>query len=108
MYAEMLGDKIDEFNSNVFLINTGWTGGGYGVGSRINLTYTRAMVHAALEGELNTIETKKDPIFVLEIPIHVPGVPDRSLLPRNTWSDPSKYDEEAISLEIGRATCRQK
>ncbi|HLS61586.1 MAG TPA: phosphoenolpyruvate carboxykinase (ATP) [Virgibacillus sp.] len=98
MYAEMLGDKIDEFNSNVFLINTGWTGGGYGVGSRINLTYTRAMVHAALEGELNTIETKKDPIFGLEIPIHVPGVPDRILVPRNTWSDPAKYDEEAISL----------
>src|SRR5690625_3187758 len=98
MYAEMLGDKIDEFNSNVFLINTGWTGGGYGVGSRINLTYTRAMVHAALEGELNTIETKKDPIFGLEIPIHVPGVPDRILIPRNTWSDPAKYDEEAISL----------
>src|SRR5690625_1015653 len=98
VYAEMLGDKIDEFNSNVFLINTGWTGGGYGVGSRINLTYTRAMVHAALEGELNTIETKQDPIFGLEIPIHVPGVPDRILEPRNTWSDPAKYDEEAISL----------
>src|SRR5699024_7225407 len=54
-YAEMLGEKIDQFNSNVFLVNTGWTGGSYGVGERMKLSYTRAMIHAALEGELNTI-----------------------------------------------------
>ena len=77
-YAEMLGEKIAEHNANVFLVNTGWTGGEYGVGSRMKLSYTRAMVQAALEGELNNVETVKDEIFGLEIPLHVPGVPDRS------------------------------
>src|SRR5690606_2676686 len=78
-YASMLGEKIDQYNTNVFLINTGWTGGSYGVGSRIRLSYTRAMVHAALEGELNNVETTKDEIFGLEIPTHVAGVPDEVL-----------------------------
>src|SRR5699024_6741560 len=92
-YARMLGNKIDQHNANVFLVNTGWTGGPYGVGERIKLAYTRAMVHAALEGELNSVETTKDEFFGLEIPLHVPGVPDEVLIPRNTWSDKDAYDE---------------
>ncbi|MEN1970300.1 phosphoenolpyruvate carboxykinase (ATP) [Lentibacillus sp. N15] len=99
-YAEMLGDKIDQFQSNVFLINTGWTGGSYGVGKRMKLSYTRAMVHSALEGELNTVETVKDNIFGLEMPMHVPGVPDDVLVPRNTWADPAAYDKAAKELAM--------
>ncbi|WP_284141483.1 MULTISPECIES: phosphoenolpyruvate carboxykinase (ATP) [unclassified Virgibacillus] len=99
-YAEMLGEKIDQHNSNVFLVNTGWTGGSYGVGSRMKLSYTRAMVHAALEGELNTVETVQDGIFGLEIPMHVPGVPDEVLIPRLTWSDKNAYDKAAQELAL--------
>ena len=97
-YAEMLGEKIDQFNANVFLVNTGWTGGSYGVGERIKLSYTRAMIHAALEGELNTIETIRDEVFGLNIPAHVPGVPDEVLVPKKTWSDPKAYDKAAKQL----------
>ncbi|TFJ92816.1 phosphoenolpyruvate carboxykinase (ATP) [Lentibacillus salicampi] len=97
-YAEMLGDKIDQYSSSVFLVNTGWTGGSYGVGNRMKLSYTRAMVHAALEGELNNIETVTDDIFGLNIPLHVPGVPDEVLVPRNAWGDQQAYDTEAQEL----------
>ncbi|WP_042143054.1 phosphoenolpyruvate carboxykinase (ATP) [Paucisalibacillus sp. EB02] len=97
-YASMLGEKIDQYNTNVFLINTGWTGGSYGVGSRIRLSYTRAMVHAALEGELNNVETIKDEIFGLEIPTHVAGVPDEVLVPKNTWEDQEAYVTAAKNL----------
>lgn len=97
-YADMLGKKIDQYNSNVFLVNTGWTGGSYGVGSRMKLSYTRAMIHAALEGELNNIETVTDDIFGLQIPVHVAGVPDEVLIPRNTWGDQAAYEEAAHSL----------
>src|SRR5699024_9725018 len=99
-YAEMLGEKIDQFNSNVCLVNTGWTGGAYGVGSRMKLSYTRAMIHAALEGELNTVETTNDAIFGLDIPMHVPGVPDEVLIPKNTWLDKDAYDIEAKALAM--------
>ncbi|ASN04926.1 phosphoenolpyruvate carboxykinase (ATP) [Virgibacillus necropolis] len=99
-YAKMLGEKIDQFNSNVFLVNTGWTGGSYGVGNRMKLSYTRAMVHAALEGELNTVETTKDDIFGFETPMHVPGVPDEVLVPKNTWEDKEAYDTEAKKLAM--------
>ncbi len=99
-YAEMLGEKIDKFNTNVFLVNTGWTGGVYGVGERMQLSYTRAMVHAALEGELNTIETIKDETFGLNIPAHVPGVPDEVLVPRNAWGNADGYDAEAQKLAM--------
>ncbi len=97
-YAEMLGDKIDEHNAQVYLVNTGWTGGEYGVGSRMKLQYTRAMVHAALEGELNHVETVKDDIFGLNIPLHVPGVPDEVLQPNKTWADRSAYEKKAKEL----------
>jgi phosphoenolpyruvate carboxykinase (ATP) len=97
-YAEMLGDKIDEHNAKVYLVNTGWTGGAYGTGSRMKLAYTRAMVQAALEGELANIETIKDEIFGLDIPLHVPGVPDEVLQPIKTWADPAAYKEAATDL----------
>ena len=97
-YAEMLGEKISQHNANVFLVNTGWTGGAYGVGSRMKLSYTRAMVQAALEGELTNVETKKDDIFGLEIPLHVPGVPDHVLQPNQTWSNQEAYKEKAKEL----------
>lgn len=100
VYAEMLGEKINQYRSNVFLVNTGWTGGPYGVGNRMKLSYTRAMIHAALEGELNAVETVTDNIFGLHIPIHVPGVPDEVLIPRNTWQDKAAYDQEAQALAL--------
>ncbi|MEJ9228633.1 phosphoenolpyruvate carboxykinase (ATP) [Peribacillus butanolivorans] len=97
-YAEMLGDKIDEHSAKVYLVNTGWTGGAYGTGSRMKLAYTRAMVQAALEGELANIETIKDDIFGLDIPLHVPGVPDEVLQPIKTWADPAAYKQTATAL----------
>ncbi|MCM3575806.1 MULTISPECIES: phosphoenolpyruvate carboxykinase (ATP) [Mesobacillus] len=97
-YAEMLGEKIDEHNAKVFLVNTGWTGGEYGTGSRMKLAYTRAMVQAALEGELNNVETVKDEIFGLDIPAHVPGVPDDVLQPVKTWNDEEAYYAKANEL----------
>ncbi|SFD93371.1 phosphoenolpyruvate carboxykinase (ATP) [Lentibacillus persicus] len=99
-YAEMLGEKIDQFNSNVFLVNTGWTGGSFGVGKRMKLSHTRAMIHSALEGELNNIETVTDDIFGLDIPVHVPGVPDEVLVPKNAWDDKASYENEAKSLAM--------
>lgn len=97
-YAAMLGEKIVEHNAQVFLVNTGWTGGEYGKGSRMKLSYTRAMVQAALEGKLNDTETKKDEIFGLEIPLHVPGVPDQVLQPIQTWEDAEEYNKKAKEL----------
>lgn len=97
-YAEMLGEKMTEHNTNVFLVNTGWTGGEYGVGSRMKLSYTRAMIHAALEGELNHVETVKDPIFGLHIPLHIPGVPDEVLQPKKTWASEEAYEQKAKEL----------
>lgn len=99
-YADMLGQKIDQYDANVFLVNTGWTGGSYGVGNRMKLSYTRAMIHAALEGELNNIETITDDIFGLKIPVHVAGVPDEVLVPKNTWEDKDAYEDAAKSLAM--------
>ncbi|WP_096189821.1 phosphoenolpyruvate carboxykinase (ATP) [Evansella halocellulosilytica] len=97
-YAKMLGEKINEHNVEVFLVNTGWSGGPYGVGKRMNLPYTRAMVQAALEGELNSAETVTDQIFGLHVPKHCPGVPDEVLQPRDTWTDQEAYDQKAKEL----------
>ncbi|GIN21718.1 phosphoenolpyruvate carboxykinase (ATP) [Siminovitchia fordii] len=97
-YAEMLGKKIDEHGVQVFLVNTGWTGGSYGVGKRMNLAYTRAMVQAALNGELDNVETTKDDVFGLSIPLHVPGVPDEVLQPIKTWDDEDAYKTKAKEL----------
>ncbi|ARK31794.1 phosphoenolpyruvate carboxykinase (ATP) [Halalkalibacter krulwichiae] len=97
-YAEMLGEKIDQHDVDVFLVNTGWSGGPYGVGNRMNLKYTRAMVQAALSGELRSVETKTDELFGLHIPLQCPGVPDNVLQPRETWKDKAAYDEKAKEL----------
>jgi phosphoenolpyruvate carboxykinase (ATP) len=97
-YAEMLGNKMEENDVNVWLINTGWTGGPYGIGHRMKLSYTRAMITAALEGKLDNVATEKDPIFGVAIPTAVPGVPTEVLTPRNTWQDRAAYDEKAKYL----------
>ncbi|WP_400192292.1 phosphoenolpyruvate carboxykinase (ATP) [Hymenobacter sp. B81] len=97
-YAEMLGKKMEEHEVNVWLINTGWSGGSYGVGSRMKLPYTRAMITAALEGKLSDVEFTKHPIFGVEVPAAVPGVPTEILDPRNTWADQEAYDKTAASL----------
>ncbi len=98
VYAEMLGEKILQHDVNVFLVNTGWSGGPYGVGDRIKLSYTRAMIQAALLGELDGVDTTEDAIFGLHVPTQCPGVPDEVLLPKQTWSDPQAYDKKAKEL----------
>ena len=98
-YAEMLGKKMDENpNINVWLINTGWTGGSYGVGHRMKLGYTRTMITAALNGQLDQVKFTKHPIFGMSVPGAVPGVPSEILDPRNTWADKEAYDKTAASL----------
>ncbi len=94
----MLGKKIDEHGAKVFLVNTGWTGGGYGTGKRMNLAHTRAMVQAAIEGDLDNAEMITDDIFGLHIPLHIPGVPDEVLQPAKTWDDQEAYKEKANFL----------
>jgi phosphoenolpyruvate carboxykinase (ATP) len=98
-YAKMLGDKVEKHQVNVWLVNTGWTGGPYGIGERMSLPYTRAMIHAALNGELDVVPTHPDPHFGLYIPESCPGVPDEILDPRNTWEDKQAYDEQARKLK---------
>ncbi|MBA3853739.1 MAG: phosphoenolpyruvate carboxykinase (ATP), partial [Gemmatimonas sp.] len=97
-YAEMLGELLKEHGSQVWLVNTGWSGGPYGVGARMKLPYTRAMVRAALSGALEKEDTITDPIFGLHLPVHVDGVPNEVLNPRNTWKDSAAYDEQAKKL----------
>ncbi|HEY0020949.1 MAG TPA: phosphoenolpyruvate carboxykinase (ATP) [Longimicrobium sp.] len=98
VYAEMLGDKLREHDARVWLVNTGWTGGPYGEGSRMKLSYTRAMVRAALAGQLDDVETATAPFFGLQIPTSVPGVPSEVLNPRDTWADAAAYDAKASEL----------
>ncbi len=98
VYAEMLGERIKKHGSRCWLVNTGWTGGAYGVGSRMKLKYTRAMLNAALDGRLDDVETFTDPIFGLHIPKEVPGVPSEVLDPKSTWDDPDAYDAQAQKL----------
>ena len=97
-YAEMLGEKIAESNVKVWLINTGWSGGEYGVGSRIKLKYTRAMITAALEGKLDNVEYTTHEVFGLAMPNECEHVPTEMLHPKNTWADKSAYDAKAINL----------
>ena len=98
VYADLLGQKIEEHGSRVWLVNTGWTGGPYGVGERMKLKYTRAMVRAALAGQLDGVETTESPFFRLHIPVEVPGVPSEVLIPRNTWPDKDAFDRQALDL----------
>jgi phosphoenolpyruvate carboxykinase (ATP) len=98
VYARMLSEKLARHGARVFLLNTGWTGGPYGVGQRIKLSATRAMVRAALTGALDEAETYTDPVFGLHVPLHIPGVPDAILRPRSTWRNPNAYDAKARDL----------
>ncbi len=98
IYAGMLGKKMQEHQTDVYLINTGWTGGPYGVGKRMKLSYTRKMVDAALEGLLKDVEYEYDKLFHVNIPKEVPGVPSEILFPKNTWKDPKAYDRTAKKL----------
>ena len=97
-YAEMLAEKIREFGSNVWLVNTGWTGGGYGVGSRISLPYTRAIIDAIHSGDLDDVACQEDETFGFQVPAECPGVPAELLVPKNTWEDKEAYDAGAAKL----------
>ncbi len=97
-YAEMLSAKMKENEVNVWLVNTGWTGGPYGVGSRMKLKYTRAMISSALEGKLDNVEFEQHPIFGLAMPKECENVPTEVLNPRNTWRDKEAYDKKAKTL----------
>jgi phosphoenolpyruvate carboxykinase (ATP) len=97
-YAELLGAKIRQQGVKVWLVNTGWSGGPHGIGSRINLTWTRAMISAALEGRLDHVEYKEHPVFGMAMPASCPGVPGELLNPRQTWTDAEAYDKMAAQL----------
>lgn len=97
-YAHMLGDKMQNHKANVWLVNTGWTGGAFGVGTRMKLSYTRAMITAAFHGELDKVKYETHPVFGVAYPVTCPNVPDDVLNPRNTWSDKNAYDEKANDL----------
>jgi phosphoenolpyruvate carboxykinase (ATP) len=98
VYADLLGKKMSEHKANCWLVNTGWSGGPYGEGQRMKISYTRAMIRAILNGSLADVETKPDPIFGLNIPVACPDVPPEVLIPRNTWKDQTAYDEKARDL----------
>jgi phosphoenolpyruvate carboxykinase (ATP) len=98
VYANLLGQKIARHKVNVWLVNTGWIRGPYGIGKRIEIDYTRAIVRAALDGALKDVPTVPDPIFGIEVPVSCPGVPTEILVPRNTWADKKAYDAQARKL----------
>jgi phosphoenolpyruvate carboxykinase (ATP) len=98
VYASLLAEKVEQHHSKLWLVNTGWTGGPFGEGSRIKLAYTRAMVRAALHGDLDDVETVTDPVFGFAIPKNVPNVPSEVLSPRATWKNPDAYDARARDL----------
>ncbi|HEX8230336.1 MAG TPA: phosphoenolpyruvate carboxykinase [Chloroflexia bacterium] len=97
-YARLLGEKIRQHGADVWLVNTGWSGGAYGKGKRMSIAHTRAMVSAALDGSLAQVPTVTDPIFGLQVPTSCPGVPSEVLTPRNTWQDKDAYDQAARNL----------
>ena len=97
-YAELLGQKMERYGVNAWFVNTGWTGGPYGIGERMAINHTRAIVNAVLDGQLDEVATTTDPIFGLDIPVRCPGVPEAVLEPRNTWNDKEAYDTQARKL----------
>jgi phosphoenolpyruvate carboxykinase (ATP) len=97
-YAQLLGERIARHGANVWLVNTGWTGGPYGVGQRMSIAHTRAIISAALDGSLAGVETRPDPVFGFAVPTSCPGVPAEVLNPRNTWADKDAYDTTARNL----------
>ena len=98
VYARMLGERLDQHGAAIWLVNTGWTGGPYGIGHRMNITHTRQMVRAALNGKLTGVPTVTDPIFGVEVPTSCPDVPSEVLRPRDTWADADAYDRQARKL----------
>ena len=98
VYAKLLGERIAEHGSRVWLVNTGWTGGAYGTGTRMEISHTRAIVTAALSGALSDVDYVRDPVFNVDIPVAVPGVPASVLQPRGTWHDGAEYDAQARRL----------
>jgi phosphoenolpyruvate carboxykinase (ATP) len=98
VYAELLGNKIDKHKANVYLVNTGWSGGPYGVGKRMKIPYTRAMINAAIDGSLEKVSYEIDPIFKVSIPKECPSVPAEVLNPRNVWADKAEYEKMATKL----------
>jgi len=98
VYAKLLGEKINQHNTVVYLVNTGWSGGAYGVGTRIKIKYSRAMVTAALTGKLDIVKYRHDDLFNLDIPTEVENVPPEILDPKNTWVDKDSYDLSARKL----------
>jgi phosphoenolpyruvate carboxykinase (ATP) len=98
VYANMLGERISKHSSRVYLINTGWTGGPYGIGKRMDLNYTRKMVSAAINGDLESVNYRHDKIFNLDIPLSCPGLPSKILDPSSTWSDSHNYSVAARRL----------
>lgn len=98
VYARMLGEKMAQHRAKCWLVNTGWNGGPYGEGQRIKITYTRRMVQAALDGELDQVPMRKDPIFGILVPTACEGIPMEILNPRQTWQDPEAYDRQAVGL----------
>jgi phosphoenolpyruvate carboxykinase (ATP) len=94
----MFGEKIKKHHVKVWMINTGWSGGPYGVGKRMRLVYTRAMITAVLEGKLDHVEYEAHPVFGMMMPKECPGVPSEILNPRNTWEDKNEYDKKARDL----------
>jgi phosphoenolpyruvate carboxykinase (ATP) len=98
VYAKLLGERIEQHKAKVWLVNTGWTGGPHGVGSRMKIAHTRAMINAALSGQLDSVKYRHDAVFNLEVPETVPGVPSEALNPRQTWKDQAAYDAQAKKL----------
>jgi len=98
LYAKLLGERIAKHNVNVWLVNTGWTGGAYGVGSRMKIAHTRAMINAALSGALQNVGYNKDAVFNLDVPKSCPNVSPEVLTPRETWKDKAAYDAQAAKL----------
>ena len=97
-YAEMLAERIERHGARAWLVNTGWTGGPHGVGSRIKLAHTRAIIDAIHDGSLQVAPTREDPIFGLHVPTFCPGMPAPMAIPRNTWPEPQAYDLTARRL----------
>ena len=98
VYADLLEQRLAEHKANVWLVNTGWSGGPYGIGNRMKISHTRAMVTAVLDGRLREVKTEPHPVFGIHVPVAIPGVPANVLNPRDTWQDKNAYDEKAQAL----------
>ena len=109
VYAELLAKRMSEHDTRCILLNTGWTGGPHGVGSRMSLKHTRTLLNAALSGDFDESALVTQPILNLRMPTSCEGVPDEILNPRETWDDPSEYDEQASKLrEMFRDNYKEK